>query len=172
MKTFAMLVVIMGVSGSGKTTTGKALAKSLGVDFADGDDYHSESNRSKMAAAIPLSDEDRKPWLNTLNQLLLRYQNEERGLVLACSCLKKNYRKQISAGLQAVRFLYLKVSQEEAAKRLASRKDHFFNAALLKSQFDTLQEPGEEEALIIHCGEYSDCLEDIILEKLEMAVPS
>lgn len=171
MKTFAMLVVIMGVSGSGKTTIGKALAKRLGIDFADGDDYHSQANKEKMAAAIALSDADRLPWLQELNKLLLSYQRDDRGLVLACSCLKKNYRKQLSSGLEAVRFVYLKLSQEEATKRLAGRKDHFFNPALIKSQFETLQEPGEEEALIIESrGDSAHCLEGII-DRLEKLVP-
>lgn len=171
MKTFAMLVVIMGVSGSGKTTIGKALAKRLGLDFADGDDYHSQANKEKMAAAIALSDEDRKPWLQELNKLLLSYQKDERGLVLACSCLKKNYRKQLTSGLEAVRFLYLQLSQEEATKRLAGRQNHFFNPALIKSQFETLQEPAEKEALIIESrGDSELCLEGII-DRLESLVP-
>jgi gluconokinase len=137
------IVVLMGVSGAGKTTIGTALAGLAGVDFADADDYHSSANRAKMAAGIALTDADRGPWLQTLNGLLDGWFRAGTGGVLACSALKETYRAALAAGMSAgaVQFVLLEGSRELIAARLAVRKHSYMNPALLDSQFATLEVP-------------------------------
>ena len=138
-----MATVLMGVSGSGKTTIGVALAKRMGATFADADDYHSAANKAKMAAAIPLTDEDRAPWLATLNGLLRGWVTAGIQGVLACSALKANYRDTLENGIdpKAITFVWLDGSREMIAARLAARQGTYMNPALLDSQFATLEEP-------------------------------
>ena len=138
-----MIVILMGVSGSGKTTIGTLLAERLHLIFADADDYHSAANKAKMAAGHPLEDQDREPWLETLNKLLLAWFEAGKGGVLACSALKDAYRKTLARGLpiNAIAFVLLDGSKEMIAARLAHRKDHYMNPALLDSQFATLELP-------------------------------
>jgi len=140
-----MIVVLMGVSGSGKTTIGTLLAERLGAVFADGDDYHPVANRQKMAAGHPLNDEDRQPWLEVLNRLLRDWFVEGKSGVLACSALKASYRTTLQAGMRkgAVSFVVLEASKEMLAARLAERKHEFMNAKLLESQFATLEMPSD-----------------------------
>ncbi len=130
----------MGVSGSGKTTLGKALAGRLDLSFFDGDAYHPEENIRKMAAGIPLNDQDREGWLQRLNQLALEYLG--RGAVIACSALKERYREQLGEGLgkNAV-WIYLHGSFSEIEARLKKRQGHYMPASLLRSQFETLEPP-------------------------------
>ena len=132
-----MIVVVMGVSGSGKTTIGEALAARLGWRYLDADDYHPQENVAKMAAGTPLQDEDRWPWLEKIN-LVLRQQEDA---VLGCSALKDAYRKRLAAGLQDCRIVHLKGSFELLSRRAAERKHRFMPASLLKSQFETLEPP-------------------------------
>lgn len=127
----------MGVSGSGKTTIGRALALETGWTYRDADDYHPAANVEKMAAGTPLQDEDRWPWLDKLN-LLLQQQDDA---VLGCSALKESYRKRLSAGLDDLHIVYLRGSFELLSKRAAERKHRFMPASLLKSQFDALEPP-------------------------------
>jgi gluconokinase len=138
-----MIVLLMGVSGSGKTTIGELLAGRMGVVFADADDYHSAANKAKMAAGTPLTDEDREPWLETLNALLLGWYGGGNGGVLACSALKAAYRVTLTRGLPegAVRLVWLDGSKELIAGRLAHRANHFMNSKLLDSQLATLEPP-------------------------------
>jgi gluconokinase len=138
-----MIIVLMGVSGAGKTTIGMALAARTGLQFADADDYHSAASKEKMAAGRPLNDADRAPWLATLNQLLLRWDDESRGGILACSALEEKYRVALAKGIPAsrVHFVLLEGSPELIAKRLAKRKHAFMNPKLLESQFATLEPP-------------------------------
>lgn len=131
-----MRLIVMGVSGSGKTTVGKALGERLHLPFYDGDDFHSKANQEKMACGIPLTDGDRKPWLETLAKLL----KETPSMILACSSLKESYRDLLRVALD-VRFIYLKGSYALIEKRLKERHGHFFNPHLLKSQFTDLEEP-------------------------------
>eukprot|EP00732_Lithocolla_globosa_P003158 Lithocolla_globosa_v1_NODE_2392_length_2024_cov_169.287963.p2 type:complete len:161 gc:universal NODE_2392_length_2024_cov_169.287963:549-67(-) len=128
--------VVMGVSGSGKSVMGKKLAKELQVPFFDADDFHPKENKEKMLRGFPLTDKDREGWLESLAQLL----HSEKTCVLACSALKEVYRNKLSVD-QYVGFIYLKGSQDLIQQRLSQRKDHFFNPALLESQFQTLEEP-------------------------------
>ena len=131
---------IMGVSGCGKSTIGKMLAKSFDIPFFDGDDYHPEANVKKMASGSPLNDDDRKGWLASLNELAI--SNKNKGAVIACSALKKMYRTQLKENIeQQTNFVYLKGSFEEIHERLQQRKGHFMPVDLLKSQFDTLETP-------------------------------
>ena len=141
-----MIVVLMGVTGSGKTTTGKALAKRLGWQYAEGDDYHSEANRQKMHAGIPLTDEDRAPWLATLHDLLEGWQRSGTSGVLACSALRQRYRDQLAAGIDpaALRFVLLDAPRAVLQQRLQQRRGHYMNPALLDSQISTLEQPNFE----------------------------
>jgi gluconokinase len=132
-----VIVVVMGVSGSGKTTTGEALAARLGWRYLDADDYHPAGNVAKMAAGTPLQDEDRWPWLQEIN-LVLRKQDDA---VLGCSALKDAYRQRLTAGLEDFRIVYLRGSFELLSRRAAARKHRFMPASLLKSQFETLEPP-------------------------------
>jgi gluconokinase len=140
-----MIVILMGVSGSGKTTIGTLLAKRMATSFADADDYHSPANKAKMAAGHPLTDQDRQPWLETLNSLLLQWFEAGKGGVLACSALKDAYRKILIRGLplKAYTFVLLDGSKETIAERLAERKNHYMNPDLLDSQFATLEPPAD-----------------------------
>ncbi len=137
----AMILVLMGVSGSGKTTIGEAIAKLSGATFADGDDYHSAANKAKMAAGHALTDEDREPWLETLNGVLQGWFAAGTDGVLACSALKQAYRATLAAAMPdgAVNFVLLEASKEKIAARLAARHHEFMNRKLLESQLQTLE---------------------------------
>ena len=128
----------MGVSGSGKTTIGKLLADTLNIPFYDADDYHPKSNILKMSNGIPLNDDDRLPWLQILNSVLVN--SKESGAVLACSALKEKYREILSKDI-GTEWVYLKADIDLIATRMAEREDHFMPVKLLQSQFDVLEEP-------------------------------
>ena len=133
-------IIIMGVAGCGKSTIGAMLAHELGWDFYDADDFHSESNRIKMAQNIPLTDEDRADWLDSLRSLIGQNIQNERSIVLACSALKKSYRDTLMINDQ-VEFIYLRGTYEQIEARLLQRSGHFMSAKMLASQFDILEEP-------------------------------
>jgi len=135
-----MIIVLMGVTGAGKTTVGKALAGDLNWRFADADDYHSLANIAKMRAAIPLTDEDRAPWLQALRDAIVSWLAAGENVVLACSALKAAYRQQLLVSPN-VKLVYLRGTRELFAARMASRHNHFMNPQLLRSQLETLEEP-------------------------------
>ena len=132
-----MILVVMGVSGVGKTTIGRLVADRLGWRFIDADDHHPAANVAKMAAGTPLEDTDRWPWLDALNEIL----RKERDAVLACSALRESYRKRLLAGLAETRVVFLEGSKALIASRLAARKHRYMPASLLDSQFATLEPP-------------------------------
>ncbi|HWA36235.1 MAG TPA: gluconokinase [Burkholderiales bacterium] len=134
-----MIVLVMGVSGSGKTTIGERLAARLGARFLDADDFHPPQNVAKMAAGVPLTDEDRSPWLTRLNEAL----RGERNAVLACSALKEKYRKTLREGVADFRIAHLKGSYDFIHARLAARRHRYMPASLLASQFATLEPPAD-----------------------------
>jgi gluconokinase len=140
-----MIVILMGVTGTGKTTIGKLLSSQTGWQFAEGDDYHSEANKAKMHAGIPLNDEDRAPWLASLHEMLLGWYREGRSGILACSALKQTYRDTLAEGIahNAYRFVLLQVSREHIAERLSKRANHYMNPGLLDSQFAILEMPSD-----------------------------
>ncbi|XP_054034016.1 probable gluconokinase [Dryobates pubescens] len=171
-----MLVVVMGVSGSGKTTVGEQLAAKLGWKFYDADDYHSPENRKKMAEGIPLDDEDRIPWLCALHDILRREDLSGQHAILACSALKKMYRRILVCGAiennqpeqpgensaLKILFVHLDGPIDIIAGRLEKRRGHFMPPELLRSQFDTLEPPSAPENFITVSVEKS--LPEIVLE--------
>jgi carbohydrate kinase (thermoresistant glucokinase family) len=133
-------IIVMGVSGSGKSTVGALLATRLGLPFIDGDDLHPQANKQKMAAGIPLDDADRAPWLDTIAAALARAP-----VVVACSALKRRYRDRLRAKAPRVQFIYLAGSPELLAQRLSTRSHEFMPPGLLASQLATLEPPGSNE---------------------------
>nr|XP_006626672.1 PREDICTED: probable gluconokinase [Lepisosteus oculatus] len=155
-----MILVLMGVCGCGKSTVGASLANKLGWTFFDGDDYHPKENRDKMANGIPLTDQDRIPWLLILHDIILRELSGGKHAIMACSALKKFYRELLVFGsdilhlnpselqhdlAKEILFVYLHGSMELICKRMAARKGHFMAASLIQSQFDILEPPSEDE---------------------------
>lgn len=138
-------VVVMGVSGCGKSTVGRKLALRLGVDFLEGDDCHPAHNVARMAAGIALTDEDRQGWLHTLAGRLAAAAAQGRGLVISCSALKRAYRDILRSGAPGVQFIHLHGDYELLATRMAARTDHYMPASLLDSQFATLEAPDPDE---------------------------
>jgi gluconokinase len=137
-----MIIVLMGVTGSGKTTVGRLLAEDLGWTYADADDFHSEQNLEKMKSGIPLDDADRKPWLESLRELVRDCLIRSEDAVLACSALKESYREFLLFDEQ-VKLVYLKGDYQVIRERLAQRRGHYMDPTLVDSQFQTLEEPLE-----------------------------
>ena len=142
------IVVVMGVSGSGKTTVGKLLAEQLSVVMLEGDSLHSAENVKRMAAGTALSDSDRRDWLLAIAQRIAAASRDGRGLVVSCSALKRGYRDVLRAGDPNLIFVYLAGDKELIRQRLTLRQDHFMPTALLDSQFDALEAPGVDEPVI------------------------
>jgi gluconokinase len=136
-----LILILMGVVGTGKTTVGIQLAKKLGWQFADGDDFHPQVNIEKISHGIALTDSDRAPWLAALRAAIDKWNSERRDVVLACSALKRSYRNQLQA--PDVQFIYLKGDYDLIAARLHSRHGHFATESILKSQLADLEEPDD-----------------------------
>jgi gluconokinase len=152
-----VIVIVMGVSGSGKTTIGEALAAQLGWRYLDADDYHPPENVAKMAAGTPLQDEDRWPWLDQLNSVV----RSEKDAVVGCSALKDSYRKRLTAGVKDFRIAYLKGSFELLSRRASERKHRFMPASLLKSQFEALEPP--RDAIVVDVAQPVEaCVQQIL----------
>jgi gluconokinase len=143
-----VVVLLMGVSGTGKTTVGHLLASELDCDFADGDDYHPAANVEKMRNGIPLTDADREPWLKALRELIAAWIDTGRNAVLACSALKRVYRDRLRISPE-VRLVYLRGTAELLRQRLHARHGHFMTERMLDSQLETLEEPCESERAVV-----------------------
>jgi gluconokinase len=139
------LYVVMGVAGSGKSVIGAALAHALGVEFVEGDLYHSAENIERMSRGVPLTDDDRAHWLRSLAAQIREARDAGTGLVMACSALKRSYRDILRAEASDLRFVFLKGDRALIAARLASRRGHFMPPSLLDSQLATLEEPSPDE---------------------------
>ena len=145
------IYVIMGVAGSDKTTIGALLAHALDIPFVEGDELHPRANIERMAHGIPLTDEDRRPWLLAIARRLREAHQCGRGLVVTCPALKRSYRDLLrSQGAAETRFVYLRGNQPTVAERLARRRGHFMPASLLESQFAALEEPGTDERASVY----------------------
>lgn len=154
-------VVVMGVSGSGKSIVGAALAQRLQVPFADADDLHPKANVAKMIAGHPLDDDDRYAWLEAVGEWLARHRD---GGVMSCSALKRRYRDQLRAHCPSIVFLHLSGSPEVIGVRQAARRGHFMPAALLKSQFDALEPLGpDEHGVVADVGQSVDAIVEAFL---------
>jgi gluconokinase len=163
-----MVIVVIGVSGAGKTTVGRALADLLEWPFVDADDLHPPANIAKMARNEPLTDADREPWLGAVRERIATADAENEPLVIACSALKRAYRKTLSDGLGAVRFVYLHVPRAQLDERLRHRAGHFAGPGLVASQLATLEEPSAEEALTLDATQPHDVLTQQIRAALDL----
>ena len=150
------IILVIGVSGSGKSTVAKELAERLHFEFLEGDDLHSESEIAKMHSGHPLTDADRWPWLDRIREELMEHVGAHRPVVVACSGLRKAYREHLIGGLPHTRLVYLNGSKRVIAARMHERKNHFMPASLLDSQFATLEQPGPDEHPIIVSVECSE----------------
>ena len=157
-----MIIIIMGVSGSGKTTVGTKLAKTLGWKFADGDDFHPQKNKDKIKKGIPLDDDDRQPWLENIRHEIEINLINNSNFIIVCSALKEKYRKMLLKDEEPVKLVYLKGSYELIEKRLIKREGHFANEDILPSQLDTLEEPSNAITIDI-----SQTVESIIIEIIQ-----
>lgn len=166
-----MILIVMGVSGSGKTTLAQTLANLTGWQFAEGDDYHSEANRQKMHSGLPLTDEDRAPWLAALHQLILQWYQQGEDGILTCSALKQTYRQTLTSDLPggAYRFVLTEAPRELIAERMRSRH-HFMPPELLDSQIATLELPSD--ALHVSAMEPSEIAAQKVLKTLGIVLPS
>lgn len=160
-----MIIVLMGVTGAGKTTIGRLLAEQLGWPFYDADDFHPQSNVEKMRRGEPLTDDDRVGWLVSLEELIREKLRSETSIVLACSALKASYRSRLLIDAR-VRLVYLKGTRSLIQERVAVRRGHYMNPSLIESQFAILEEP--ERAVVLDAAGSPEDLVDEIREELKI----
>jgi gluconokinase len=160
-----MIIVIIGVAGSGKTTVGTMLADAMKCPFLEGDSLHSKENIDKMSSGIPLTDADRGPWLSAIHARILDYFERGRDLVVGCSALKQQYRKVLAQGVPII-WVYLKGSPALIRSRLRHRPSHFMKADMLTSQFDALEEP--DDALVVDVSAPPSVIVEHILSQLRI----
>lgn len=161
-----MILIVMGVVGSGKTTVGRLLAQQLQWKFADADDFHPAANVEKIRQGIPLTDADRRPWLRLLRANIANWSSAGASIVLACSALKERYRQELTTG-PAVQFVYLKGSPDLIARRLHSRQGHFADGQILASQLADLEEP--KAVVTVDIDKPPEQIVTEIREKLQLA---
>ena len=157
-------IILMGVAGCGKTSVGKALSKSLGWPYYDGDDFHPQTNIDKMAQGIPLDDDDRRPWLERLHALIVEHLDNDENLIVSCSALKAQYRQVLEGDQEAVKFVHLAGSFELIFERMQHRSDHYMRAEMLYSQFADLEAP--ENALTVSIDQPINKIVSEIIVKL------
>lgn len=158
-----MLVVVMGVSGSGKSTVARGLAERLNLPFFEGDDYHPPKNVEKMSNGIPLNDRDRKPWLKVISEHLADCEKSN-GAVFTCSALKESYRQILTSSVEKVNWIFLDGSKDVIKKRMKKRKDHFMKPEMLDSQFSILEEP--EDAIRVDIKKNPNTMINNIISQL------
>lgn len=165
------LIVVMGVSGSGKTTVGEALAERLHLDYADADSFHPQSNIDKMAAGHPLNDDDRAPWLAAIGAWLR--QHDATGAVVSCSALRHRYRDTLLAAAPRCQFLHLRGSEAVIAERMRHRPGHFMKVGMLRSQLDTLEPLRvDEPGIVLDIDQPVSVLVDQAAERLRAEEPA
>lgn len=164
-KEHPMILILMGPMGCGKTTIGKLLSEKIGWPFYDGDDFHPKKNVEKMRAGIPLTDSDRKSWLETLHAHIHGLLKQQQNAILACSALKKSYRDILGVNQTTVRTVYLEGTYELLRERIEERKHHYMNKELLKSQMDTLEEP--QDGFVVDISPAPETIVETIFEKLK-----
>lgn len=167
-----MILIVMGVSGAGKTRIGEMLAQRLTCNFTDGDALHSVTNKEKMQHGIPLTDEDRWPWLRAIHAAIAAKSRADETAVFTCSSLKRSYRDILRGGERNVYFVYLQGSPAVLRERLNTRTGHFFDPALLQSQLDTLEEPGPDEAIEVSIELTPEQIVDRVLQALDFTARS
>jgi len=163
-----MIIIVMGVSGCGKSVVGSRLAERLGAHYAEGDEFHSKANIEKMRSGIPLDDGDRWPWLNAIAEAIGDWRTHGRDAVVACSALKKAYRDILGGGRDDVVFVHLEGSMDLIASRMAKRQHEYMPATLLQSQFDTLEPPDEkaENVITVDITPEPETIVEIVLDRL------
>ncbi len=160
-----MIIILMGVSSSGKTTVGRILANTLGWEFVDADDYHSEGNVDKMKRGVPLTEADRRPWLQILANIIEDWSSTGRNIVLACSALTRNSRAVLTGpNRSSIQFAFLNASRELIQRRIEERKGHYMPQSLLESQFQTLETP--DDALAVDISQTPQQIARAIIECL------
>ncbi|WP_321792942.1 gluconokinase [Burkholderia pyrrocinia] len=164
-----MILIAMGVSGAGKSRIGEMLAERLSCSYTDGDAFHSAANKEKMHHGIPLTDDDRWPWLRSIREAIEEKQRAGETAVFTCSSLKRSYRDVLRGTDTDVRFVYLQGSFDVLRERLKTRTGHFFDPSLLKSQLETLEEPGPDEAIVISIELTPEQIVDQVMVKIGIA---
>ena len=162
-----MMVVLMGVSGCGKTTVGLVLAERTGWRLYDADEFHSAASIEKMRSGFALEDADRWPWLDRMNAMLVQKQAQGECVLLACSALKQKYRDRLAKGCLQLHWVYLKGDFDLIRRRLEARKNHYMKAGLLESQFAALEEP--QDAIVAEIGAAPDAIADFVLGQLPLS---
>lgn len=163
----AQVIVVMGVSGSGKTTVGRRLAERLGWPFYEGDDLHPRENVEKMSRGDPLTDEDRQPWLERIAQLIGEQLAKEQSAVVASSALKRSYRERLRQGRENVIFVHLEGDFDLIRRRMDARENHFFmGPEMLRSQFEALERPVASEAITVSAAVDVEAIVDEIVQRL------
>ncbi|WP_322028068.1 gluconokinase [Burkholderia sp. BCC1977] len=161
-----MILIVMGVSGAGKSHIGEMLAKRLSCNYTDGDAFHSSTNKTKMHQGTPLTDEDRWPWLRSIRTEIENAQRTGNTAVFTCSSLKRSYREVLRRDNPDIRFVYLKGSVEVLRSRLNARCGHFFDSSLLESQLSTLEDPGPQEAIAVNIDLTPDQIVNYVLRDI------
>lgn len=167
-----MRIVVMGVSGSGKSTVGRLLAQTLRLPFQDGDELHPPDNIARMAAGVPLTDADRQDWLAAIGKRLAAAGGRRDGVVVACSALKRAYRDQLRVAAPDLRLVYLQGPAPLLAERLAARRDHYMPASMLPSQLSALEPPGSDEgAIAVDVAQSAEAIVQAVCRQLRKPAP-